>query len=57
VKFKEKLERSHQHLIFRIEAAILDLKLKADSLHEFEVCGSRKRLNVCGSPFNRSHLI
>ncbi|CAM6090624.1 unnamed protein product [Calypogeia fissa] len=36
VNFKDRLERSHQHLIFRIEAAIMDIKLKADKLEEFE---------------------
>ncbi|KAL2622376.1 hypothetical protein R1flu_002581 [Riccia fluitans] len=37
VEFKERLERSHQRLVFRSEAAILSLKEHANSLEEVEL--------------------
>ena len=37
VAFKEKLERSHQLVVARIESAILSLKRKASNLEELEV--------------------
>lgn len=37
VAFKEKLERSHQLMVARIESAILSLKRKANNLEELEV--------------------
>ncbi|KAL3691655.1 hypothetical protein R1sor_005306 [Riccia sorocarpa] len=37
VEFKERLERSHQRLVFRSEAAMLSLKEHANSLEELEL--------------------
>lgn len=37
VAFKEKLERSHQLMVARIESDVVSLKRKANNLEELEV--------------------
>ncbi|KAG6541822.1 hypothetical protein Mapa_016838 [Marchantia paleacea] len=53
VEFKERLERSHQRLVFRSEASIFLLKLRAESLEDVELSLAeldfgRKPLDWCG---------
>lgn len=37
VQFKERLQRSNQYLVARVEASILQLKQKTDNIEEEEV--------------------